>query len=44
MDADLALWEKARRELYKNAKSYIEPISKATYNKTVDVRPPTSDL
>ena len=41
MDTDWAYGEKARRELHKNAPSYIEQILEATFRKTAAVRPPT---
>ena len=44
MDTDLAYREKARRELHKNATSYIEQILEETFNKTAAIRPPTSHL
>ena len=34
--------EKARRQLHKNATSYIEQILEATYHETAVIRPPTS--
>ena len=36
--------KKARRELYKNATSYIEQILEATSHKTAVVGPPNSHL
>ena len=44
MDADQAYWEKAWRELQKNATSYIEQILETTFHKTAAARPPTSHL
>ena len=44
MDADLAYKEKVRRELHKNATSYIEQILEATSHKIAAVRPPASHL
>ena len=44
MDTDYAYWEKARRELHKNATNYIEQILEATSLKTAAVRSPTSYL
>ena len=44
MDADETYREKARRELHKNAMSYIEQILEATSHETTVVRPPTSYL
>ena len=43
MDADKTYWEKAWRELRKNAMSYIEEILKGTPHETT-VRPLTSNL
>ena len=44
MDADLAYRGKARLELHKNAKSYIEQVLEATSHKTTAVQPPISHL
>ena len=44
VDANTAYREKARRELPKNATSYIEQILEATSHKIAPVRPPTSYL
>ena len=44
IDVDSAYREKARLELYKNAKSYIEQILDAIPHKTSAVRSPTSHL
>ena len=44
MDADKGYGEKARRQLHKNATSYIEQIPEATSYKTITVRPPTTHL
>ena len=44
MDADKACREKARRELHKNATSYIEQIMKETSYKTAAVWQPASHL
>ena len=44
MDTDEIYWEKARRELYKNATSYIEQILGATSHETTVVWLPTSYL
>ena len=41
MDADLALRDKVRRELHKNATSRIEQILEATSHKAATGRPPT---
>ena len=42
MDAYKTHWEKARRELHKNAASYNEQILEATLHEITDVRPFTS--
>ena len=44
MDADKTHREKARRELHKNATSYIEQILEATPHETTPVRLLTSHL
>ena len=44
MDADKSPWEKARRELHKNAMSYTKQILEATSHKTIAVWPRTSHL
>ena len=44
MDADKAYKEKARRDLLKNATSYIEQILEATSHETAAVQPLTSYL
>ena len=44
MDADKAYWEKSRRELHKNATSYIEQILEAASHEIAAVRPPISYL
>ena len=44
MDADKAYWEKARRELLKNATNNIEQILEAVSHKTAAIWPPTSHL
>ena len=38
INVDKSYWEKARRELYKNAMSYIEEIPEATSHKKAAVR------
>ena len=44
MESDKAYRKKAKRELYKNATSYIELILEATSHKTAAVQPFTSHL
>ena len=44
MDSDEVYGEKARRQLHKNASSYIELILEATSHKTTAVRPLTTHL
>ena len=44
MDAENTYREKARRELHKNATSYIEQILEAAPHETTTVRPLTSHL
>ena len=44
MDTDEAHKEKVRRELHKNATSYIEQIMEATSHKAAAVWTPTSHL
>ena len=44
MDADKTYWEKTRRELHKDATSYIEQIPEVTLHETATVWPFTTNL